>query len=161
MPQVDSVQTSALGPQPSALAVLGFDYGTRRIGVAVGSALSGARALAIVANGPRGPDWAHHDTLLRAWRPQLLLVGLPLALDGAEQPASRAARAFAAALAQRYGLPAELVDERFSSREAAGRFAAQRKRGEARRKHAESLDALAAQIIVESWLAQTPRDTTP
>lgn len=141
--------------------VLGFDYGTRRIGVAVGNGLSGARALTVVGNGAAGPDWARLDELLSQWRPATLLVGLPLTLDGGEQATSRAARTFAATLEHRYALPVRLVDERLSSREAAGRFAAQRRQGQARRKHAAALDALAAQIIVESWLRESPQDQAP
>ena len=134
--------------------VLGFDYGARRIGVAVGNALSGARALAVVANGAHGPDWQRLDGLLRDWHPQALLVGLPLTMDGAEQNASRAARAFATALGARYQLPTHLVDERLSSVAAAQQFAERRASGQARRKHAESLDAIAAEIIIQTWLAQ-------
>lgn len=71
---------------------LGFDYGTRLIGVAVGSRLgSGARALTTIGNG----DWSSLDAVVAEWRPARLVVGLPLALDGGEQPMSRAAREFA------------------------------------------------------------------
>jgi putative Holliday junction resolvase len=137
----------------SATTVLGFDYGAKRIGVAVGNGLTGsARALEVVANGTQGPDWRRLETLLREWRPDALLVGLPLTMDGREQEASRAARAFAAALGERTGLAPHLVDERLSSHEAARRFAERRARGETRRKHAQALDALAAEIIVETWL---------
>jgi len=138
---------------PASTTVLGFDYGARRIGVAVGNALSGARALEVVTNGTQGPDWARIGTLLREWRPAALLVGLPLTMGGEEQRNSKAARAFAAELTQRYALAAHLVDERLSSQEAAQRFAARRASGQARRKHAQTLDAVAAQIIIENWLA--------
>jgi putative Holliday junction resolvase len=132
---------------------MGFDYGARRIGIAVGNAISmSARALEVLANGERGPDWQRLDTLLREWRPDALLVGLPLMLDDGEQMASRAARSFAGELRARYGLPVQLVDERHSSQEAAQRFAARRAGGAAKRKHAAALDAVAAQIIVERWL---------
>ena len=136
--------------------VLGFDYGARRIGVAVGNRLSGARALEVIGNGAQGPDWARIGALLREWRPHLLLVGLPLMMDGAEQRNSHAARAFAAELTQRYAVPAQLVDERLSSHEASQRFAARRASGQARRKHAAALDAVAAEIIIENWVTQTP-----
>lgn len=141
----------------NAITILGFDYGARRIGVAVGNALTrSARALAVVANSAQGPDWARLDALLREWHPQVLLVGLPLTMDGAEQTNSRNARAFADALGARYGIAAQLVDERMSSQEAARRFAERRARGESRRKDAQALDAVAAEIIVETWLGQTP-----
>jgi putative Holliday junction resolvase len=137
----------------SATTIMGFDYGARRIGVAIGNAIShSARALEVLANGERGPDWSRLEALLREWRPDALLVGLPLMLDDSEQVNSRAARAFAAELSQRFRLPVQLVDERHSSQEAARRFAAQRAGGTAKRKHAAALDAVAAQIIVERWL---------
>jgi putative pre-16S rRNA nuclease len=137
----------------AAITVMGFDYGARRIGIAVGNAISNsARALDVLANGERGPDWQRLDALLREWRPDTLLVGLPLMLDDSEQGNSRAARAFAGELEQRYRLPVQLVDERHSSQEAAQRFAARRAGGAARRKHAAALDAVAAEIIVERWL---------
>jgi len=88
---------------------------------------------------------------VREWRPHALLVGLPLTMSGEEQRNSQAARAFAAELTQRYGMPAHLVDERLSSREAAQRFAARRASGQAKRKHAADLDAVAAEIIIENW----------
>ncbi len=135
------------------VTIIGFDYGARRIGVAVGNAISNsAHALDVLANGERGPDWQRLDALLREWRPDALLVGLPLSLDDSEQIASRAARTFAGELQARYGLPVQLVDERHSSQEAAQRFAARRAGGAARRKHAAALDAVAAEIIVERWL---------
>jgi putative Holliday junction resolvase len=142
-------------PTLSSVTVLGFDYGARRIGVAVGNALSGARALEVIANGAQGPDWTRIGALLREWRPQALLVGLPLTMSGEEQRNSQAARAFAAELTKRYELPSELVDERLSSREAAQRFAARRASGQAKRKHAAALDAVAAEVIVENWLSHT------
>ncbi len=146
-------QPSALGPRPSI--VIGFDYGARRIGVAVGNRVSGsARALDVVGNGANGPDWTRIAALLREWRPDGLLVGLPLTLDAGEQANSRNARAFADALHERFALPVEMVDERLTSRAASERFAERRAGGGAKRKHAATLDAIAAEIIVEQWLRQ-------
>ncbi len=138
-------------PAPSSASVLGFDFGTRVIGVAVGSRLSGARALTTV-NNLAEPDWRRLDALIAEWRPSALVVGLPLRLDGGEQAMSRAARAFADALGQRYRLDVKLVDERLTSNEAARRFAGQRAAGTAKRKHANGIDAIAAEVILENWL---------
>jgi putative Holliday junction resolvase len=135
-------------------SVLGFDFGKRFIGVAVGNRISGARPLTTVGHGDTQPDWQRIDTLVREWLPSQLIVGLPLQLDGSEQTMARAARDFAAALEQRYRLPVALVDERLTSVEASRRFAEQRARGTARRKDASTLDAIAAQIIIENWFAQ-------
>lgn len=141
------------GTPDAITTVLGFDYGARRIGVAVGNALTGsARALEVVANGAQGPDWARVAGLVREWRPQALLIGLPLTMEGEEQKNSASARMFAAHLKDRFNLPANLVDERLSSVEAAQRFAQRRAGGSARRKHAQALDAVAAEVIVEQWL---------
>lgn len=143
--------------EPGAV-VLGFDYGSRRIGVAVGQRITGtATALTVLGNGSNGPDWAAIDKLLREWRPAQLLVGLPLTISGEEQPASRAARAFGRALHERFGLPVDEHDERYSSRAAEHAFSQARSRGEARRKDAALLDAQAARLIVERYLAQLPR----
>lgn len=141
---------------PDAIStVLGFDYGARRIGVAVGNALTGtARALQVIANGAPGVDWTRVDALVREWRPQILLVGLPLTMAGEEQKNSTDARAFAVRLDERYALCVQLVDERLSSREATHRFAQRRASGSARRKHAATVDAVAAEVIVEQWLLE-------
>jgi putative pre-16S rRNA nuclease len=131
-------------------SALGFDFGTRVIGVAVGNPLTGARALATVDNRAE-PDWRRIDTLVSEWHPSDLIVGLPLTLSGDEQAIAKASRAFAAALGERYKLPVRLVDERLTSVEASRRFASQRASGTARRKDVASLDAIAASIILESW----------
>ena len=141
--------------------VLGFDVGMRRIGVAVGNALTGnASAVAVVDVHAAGPDWSHVDRLLREWRPDGLVVGDPMTLDGGDQPIRKAARAFAEALRQRARLPVVMIDERNSSQEAARRFAAARADGRRKRRDAEVLDAVAAAVIVERWLS-SPRDAHP
>ncbi len=132
---------------------LGFDYGSRLIGVAVGNQLTGsARALAVVAVRDGTPDWPQLDALRQAWLPDVLVVGLPLTLEGTEQPASQGARRFASQLQQRYGLPVSLVDERHSSQEAAQRFARARASGQRKRRDAGTIDAEAAAVILERWL---------
>jgi len=140
--------------------VLGFDVGSRRIGVAVGSAFgTGARALAVVDVHPGGPDWAALDRLRAEWKPDGLVVGDPLTLDGGDQPVRKRAQAFARDCACRYRLPVVLVDERSSSVEAAQRFAVDRAQGRRRKRDAAALDAVAAAVIVERWLA-APHEAT-
>lgn len=140
--------------------VLGFDVGSRRIGVAVGSAFgTHARALAVVDVHGNAPDWAALDKLLKEWQPDGLVVGDPLTLDGGDQPNRKRAQAFARELKARYPLPVVLVDERSSSQEAAQRFALDRAEGRKRRRDAAALDAVAAAVIVERWLA-APHDAT-
>src|SRR3546814_14171388 len=104
--------------------VLGFDVGARRIGVAVGSAFGhGARALAVIDVHGDHIDWQAIDRLHAEWRPDGLVVGDPMTLDGGDQPVRERAHAFARELQARYGLPVVLMDERSSSTEAAHRFA--------------------------------------
>ncbi|MBX3701169.1 MAG: Holliday junction resolvase RuvX [Dokdonella sp.] len=130
--------------------VLAFDVGTRRIGVAIGHPLgAGARALRTLAS----DDWSGLDALISDWQPQQFVVGLPLTLDGGEQPMSRRAREFARALEKRYARNVHLADERGSSQEAARRFARERASGAARRKDAAELDAVAAAVILDQWFA--------
>lgn len=146
---------------PEATIVLGFDYGLRRIGVAVGQRITGtASAVAVLRNADSGPDWTACDALLKTWRPDALIVGLPLARDGQEQPMTQAARAYANALEGRYRLPVHFADERFTSRAADAEFAAARRAGLARRKDAAMLDAQAARRIVEQWLSQPQTESS-
>ena len=168
MPERDApavTQAPAVAPGPPLIprdgTVLGFDVGARRIGVAVGSAFGhGARALAVVDVHVQGPDWPAIDRLQREWRPDGCVVGDPLTLDGGDQPIRGVAHAFAAHLRARYALPVALVDERSSSIEAAQRFAADRSQGRRKRRDAAALDAVAAAVIVERWLA-APQDAQP
>ena len=143
---------------------LGFDYGGRRIGVAVGESLLGtARALEVVANGEHGPDWPRIDALVAQWRPATLVVGLPLTMSGEEQPTSRGARRFAESLATRFAaIEVAVHDERLTSIEADARFAQARRSGQRRQKDAAMKDAIAAQILLESWFAeQSVADGSP
>ena len=140
--------------------VLGFDVGARRIGVAVGSAFGhGARALAVIDVHGDHIDWQAIDRLQQEWRPDGLVVGDPMTLDGGDQPVRERAHAVARELQVRYGVPVVLMDERSSSIEAAQRFALDRAEGRRRRRDAAALDAVAAAVIIERWLA-APGDAT-
>jgi putative Holliday junction resolvase len=132
--------------------ILAFDFGLRRIGVAVGQATTcTASGLQTVRTG-RKPDWTAIDRLVREWQPQRLLVGAPLGRDGEETEMSAAERRFGDTLVARYALDVDFADERLSSRAAETRFAELRAEGALRRKHADQLDAISAQIILENWL---------
>lgn len=161
MPEHCALDPTAAGAIRRDGTVLGFDVGARRIGVAVGSAFGhGARALAVVDMHGHGPDWSALDRLHKQWRPDGFVVGDPMTLDGGDQPIRAFAHAFAAQLHARYALPVALVDERASSIEAAQRFAVDRAAGRRKRRDAAALDAVAAAVIVERWLA-APQDATP
>jgi putative Holliday junction resolvase len=132
--------------------ILGFDFGLRRIGVAIGQTTTHtANALETVSHG-KSPDWAAIDRLVKEWAPVVLLVGLPLGADGEETEMSLAARRFGAALNCRYSLEVAFADERLSSHAAASHFTELRASGAMRRKDAGQLDAMAARIFLENWL---------
>ena len=133
---------------------LAFDFGLRRIGLAVGDTLTRSAA-------PRGaitavagePDW---DAMARAVAdsgPHVLVVGAPYNADGEASEMTALARRFAAGLVARFALPVELVDERYSSIEATAKLKAQRASGARRRRvRKEDIDSAAAVVILERWL---------
>ena len=132
--------------------MLGFDYGRRRIGVAVGQHVTrSASPVATVVARDDGPDWSRLLALLAEWRPTELVVGLPYNADGTPHDLTREAEAFARTLAERSGLAVHTVDERLSSVEA--ERALRERRAEGRRRVAKGdVDAVAACVILESWL---------
>lgn len=129
---------------------LAFDVGTRDVGVAVGSALSAPRPLKTFPAASPDAVW---QGLLSDWAPAVCVVGLPLNEDGSEQPMVGTARAFAKRL-RRLGARVEFADERLSTREARDRFRDGRREGSQRRRGIEGLDAMAAAVILETWLGQ-------
>lgn len=133
--------------------VLAFDYGTKRTGVASGELEIGvAHPLTTIQAESRATRFAAIDKLVAEWQPGLLVVGLPLFPDGTEHEVSRAARNFAAELEDRYKLPVFLHDERYSSAVAEDdQRAAQHAGNRNVAKSRSSLDALAAQIILQGF----------
>jgi putative Holliday junction resolvase len=147
---------NAAAPRSGEIFV-GFDYGGRRIGTAVGDALTKlARPLPTIANG-REPDWEAVEKLLREWRPAACVVGLPIDLDGKEQALTAQARQFGHQLRHRYGVPVHLVDERLSSRAADDELRKARADGRmTRRVRKGDRDGVAARLILEQWLQEKP-----
>jgi len=132
--------------------VIAFDFGYRRIGVAVGQTLTGtANPLAVVPVANK-PDWQAIAVILDEWKPAAIVVGLPIDQDGGETELSKAARRFGRQLLGRFSIPVLFEDERLTSFTAEQRFVDARARGEMRQKNAALKDAIAAQIILESWL---------
>lgn len=131
---------------PDERTILSFDYGTKRLGVALGNVLIGsARPLEIIDTPERAKRFARIEELIVHWQPDTFVVGLPLTETGGEQVATRQARRFANQLEGRYGLPVVLVDERGSS------MAAQEIVGNA------PDDAAAAAIILQRYFDALPR----
>ena len=128
--------------------VLGFDYGTRKIGIAVGQTITGtANPLVTLRTNDRKPDWDHIEKLIKEWRPEALIVGLPLDLDDAECEIVPMVKRFSRQLEGRFQLPVHLADERLTSREAQSRSGH-------KVKHKDELDAIAAQLIIETWMME-------
>jgi putative Holliday junction resolvase len=134
--------------------VLAFDFGTRRIGVAVGDFETRlAHPLTTLAAADQRARFAAIEQLMNEWRPVLLVVGAPSRADGSEHPVGRLARRFAQRLQGRFGTRAELVDEHLTSHDAELSLRASGAHG-ARLK--AGLDAVAAQRILESYFAGVP-----
>jgi len=128
--------------------LLGFDYGLKRIGVAVGQELTGtASALLTVRANDGKPDWDTISKLIEQWQPDEVVVGLPLNMDGSFHELSYRAQRFGNQLRGRYNLPAHFMDERLSSLDAEREL-----NGKSRKIKAADIDKVAAKIILESWL---------
>jgi len=131
--------------------VLGFDYGLRQIGVAVGQGITlQARELCVLKAQDGVPNWQQIASLLKEWQPDAIVVGLPLNMDGTISEMSTRATKFARRLHGRFQLPVYTHDERLTSFEAKGHYAKQGHKGDY---HKAPVDALAAALMVESWLA--------
>jgi len=134
---------------------LAFDYGEKRIGVAIGNSLSHtATPLVSVTNSSGTPDWQKIDELVATWEPMGLIVGDPLTEDGGTAEITRQARGFAKRLGKRYHIPVFLIDERYSSISASGIISNQRKSGLRRRTQRGDLDKVAAAILMERWFSE-------
>ncbi len=129
---------------------LGFDFGYKRIGVAVGQQLTAsASPLNTIAAKQGIPNWDLIQTLIDEWRPLALVVGLPTCIDDSEQYTTGASRGFARQLRKRFDLPVYLVDERLSTVDARSYLFS---RGGYRKIKQAEVDSIAACIILEQWL---------
>jgi putative Holliday junction resolvase len=134
--------------------LLAFDFGLQRIGVATGSCLTGAaNPLETITAIGGEPDWARIDHVIKEWAPDLIVLGLPYNKDGNDSEMTSVVRSFATRLESLYPLPVEFVDERYTSVEAKTLLREQRRRGVRNKKlNKEDVDAVAAQLIAESWM---------
>lgn len=131
--------------------LLAFDYGTKNIGVAYGQTLTATATELPPLKARDGiPNWDELGKLLQEWQPNLVLVGLPLNMDGTESELCARARKFANRLHGRFGIKVELADERLST------FAAKEEaaeRGHAGNYGQAPVDSIAARLILESWFS--------
>ena len=131
-------------------SLLAFDYGTKNIGVASGQTITrSANALPPLKAKDGVPDWNQIEKLLIDWKPDLVLVGLPLNMDETESELSARARKFANRIHGRFGFKVELVDESLTSFAAKGEIM---DRGGSRDYKNHPVDSIAARLILESWL---------
>lgn len=130
--------------KPHEFSALAFDFGTKRIGVAVGQTLTAtATALSPVTSRDGIPDWIAMDALIEEWQPKVFVVGMPYNMDGSESELLIRARKFGNRLNGRYHKPCYGMDERLSSFEARGQIL--------RKESTAQLDSLAASLILETW----------
>ena len=132
--------------------VIAFDYGEKRIGVAIGQSITGtANPLKPLSAKDGQPDWQKVDQLLKEWQPDYLLVGLPLNMDKTEQLLTKRAQKFANRLHGRFGMKVNMMDERLSSVEAREQlFTDNGFKGLKK----NSIDSQAACLILESWFRE-------
>lgn len=145
--QEDS-QSSVPNPQPSG-TLLAFDFGTRRIGIAVGNTLTGtARPLSTIDDEKTDTRFAAIAALLKEWQPAALVVGLPCNDDGTPHEMTALCRRFANRLKGRFNLPTLLVDERYTSAAASTVLTGEGVHG---RKQKTLIDQYAAQQILQAY----------
>ncbi|MFP3976919.1 MULTISPECIES: Holliday junction resolvase RuvX [Marinobacter] len=136
-------------PERGQRSVMAFDFGLRRIGVAMGQEMIGTgQPLTMIPADNGTPDWAQLEKLLVEWQPDLVLVGLPLNMDGSENDMCGRARKFGKRLHGRFHVPIEMVDERLTSYEAKGQVMAA---GGSRDYGRHGVDDRAAVLILETW----------
>lgn len=134
--------------------LLGFDFGIKKIGIAVGQTISAtATPLVTVRNRGQKPDWDRIEAIVRDWQPDAAVVGLPFRMDDTEEDWTDRIRRFARQLEGRFGLTVHLVDERLTTLEAEGHYLRQGQSGvRVLERQPDLVDALAAKLILETWL---------
>lgn len=136
--------------------LLGFDFGMKHIGVAVGQTITHTATPLTTLKARDGiPEWSEILTLIHEWQPEALVVGIPLNMDGTEQPLTFSAKRFANRLAAHTKLPVHPVDERLSSVEAQSRVLKGKNVDRKNKKQIEDINAMAAAILIEQWFTES------
>jgi putative Holliday junction resolvase len=134
------------------LTVLGFDFGLKRIGVAVGQSITkSATPLAILNTKAGMPPWDDIAELINKWQPDALIVGIPINMDETEQEITKFAQNFAHQLRKRYNLPVHIIDERLTTKAAREEVYI---KGGYKALQKEAIDSIAAKLIVEDWMRE-------
>lgn len=132
--------------------LMSFDFGKKRIGVAVGQTVTQtARPLATINAKDGEPEWSAITALVKKWLPNAMVVGIPLNMDGSEQPLTLFARTFANQLQEKYNLPVYEIDERLTTKDARERLFAE---GGFKALQSGQIDQVAAQLILQNWFAE-------
>ncbi|PYE33769.1 putative Holliday junction resolvase [Idiomarina fontislapidosi] len=132
------------------MTVIGFDFGTKSIGVAVGQSITGTASILSALKAQDGiPNWDSVERLIKEWQPERVVVGLPLNMDGTEQPLTQRARKFGNRIHGRFNVPVDFQDERLTS--TAAREALFEREGY-RGLEKGKVDSAAALLIVEDYL---------
>lgn len=136
-------------PESSQVSILAFDYGTQKIGVAVGQSVTGsATPLPEIKARDGQPDWQLVARLIDEWQPDAFVVGVPINMDGSEFELTQRARKFGQRLHGRFGKPWFAMDERLTS------FEAREQRNARGGRQSELVDSAAASLILQSWFTE-------
>lgn len=135
--------------------ILAFDYGLKRIGVAIGNTLMAtASPLTTLTQNEKGVPWVGIDNLLRTWKPKQLLLGMPERNNGEPSDLAPIIKKFGDKLQTRYDLPLSYINEQFSSLEAKEQLKQQRQAGRKKRLQKADIDQQAAAIMLNNWFNQ-------
>ena len=139
------------------VTVMSFDYGTEKIGIAIGQSISSTvEPLTIIRAKDGIPNWSQITSLIESWRPNFFVVGLPYNLDGSDSKLLQRALKFAQRLNGRFNIPTFGIDERLSSKAATEKF----KTGNPKNSVRNEIDDVAAQIILETWFSEYNKKTS-
>ena len=132
--------------------IIGFDFGQKRIGVAIGNNISkSAQALITIESASSNQKFEAIQKIMDEWQPVSIVVGVPFNVDGSEHKVTNLCKKFAKQLEQKYALPIHLIDERYTSIEAS--YEIQDKKIDLKKKNL-LIDQIAAKIILQSYLDQ-------
>jgi len=145
--------TKKIAKQVGQRTIIGFDFGKKYIGVAVGQEITGsASPLGSIKANDGIPNWDSLSNYLTEWQPDLIVVGLPLNMDGSEQQLTKDARKFGNRIAGRFGLKVEFQDERLTTADAKEQLFS---RGGYKNLKKDNIDAESARLIIESFFEQS------
>lgn len=132
--------------------LIGFDFGTKRIGVAIGQTITqSARPLTTINAKVGVPDWNDIAKIIKKWQPDAIVVGTPLNMDGTDQPLTQIAHQFAHKLRELYEIPVYEADERLTTKDARERIFAE---GGFKALQDGQVDSVAAKLILENWFEE-------